>query len=747
MNSVSLLPQRQRILLLALIAVPVCLLAGSTTSLAQSPAAASSNSNGRNADTATRDFAAAPQPRETDPTNVIERDSLQGGNTQFRVERLPIRNGAEMFTIFAKFGDKAATEDLPLLSVVRDTLGDGDPENDRLRYVWMLSYAKPSWRQRLAAAIPFFYTRVGNRSVPAKGPPPLLLNTETAKQTAWRKLFWLGLQNFVLDSQGFAVRATTRTYTRNAAAYRTAQVTQALSILSMYERMSRLRDENATLANLNTNTEKTPDGKQVVRTSLTSGDSKTSLASPLRSSTLTVSDALELRTRLILAEKAFGGFTSSTAFPRLIARQTIKNQETIGRNWDLLRQSAEAAGLYFDPLKMPDGTATHAMLWIARSDLAIPHASKTPLRFLNIADPWKDERLRAWSGYAKVVYFNSDDRQLDKNVPGARAVEMIPLAVYGLDNPKIPTLLVDFRDKSNPKKRELSQRIFRDVTTNVFDLSVLNVPYFLGKTAFNWITHRRGIDINQPSRVKSYAELKLLLTLNSEMDSGLRSEIERRIEAVSSDPLSNDRAAEVQLARQQYAALIRFASDPDGLAAKVDRDRRAEMTPLKHGRAARILFGVGNVLTFGCYVHRETTTPELMQRMELARRLEYHSRFLREVAASSARIEIATDMNEVKRSLRLLTDNADNAGGAGLKAAVRVFSRTDDSEARRLCLDTLSRIKGRAAKHALVRIYHDRETNPEWRTIVAEYLRRAVNEDRKLTNAEAKALLSQLGEK
>lgn len=665
---------------------------------------------------------------------------------QFRIERIPIDGGAELLTIFGRL-DGASTPEAPLISVVRDTLGDSEAENDRLRYVWMLTYAKPSWRQRVAAAIPFFYTRAGNRSVATEGPPPLLLNIATTKQTAWRKLFWLGLQNFVLDSQGFAVRATTRTYRRNSAAYRTAHVTQALSVLSMYERMlSGSRDENQTLANLQTSADKMLNEEQLVRTVRTSDESPKPSASAPRASTLTVADALELRARLTLAEKAVGGFAASVTFPRLVVKQTTQTQKTIGRNWDLLRQSAESAGLYFQPLKMPDGTATLAVLWIARSDLTVPHATKTPLRFLSIADPWNDKRLRKWSGYTKLLYFDFGDHLLSQEAPGSRAVEMIPLAVYGLNHPKIPTLLVDFRETSNPKKRELSRRIFQDISTNVFNLSVLNVPYFLGKTAFNWITHRRGIDINQPSRVKSYAELKLLLTLNSDVDSGLRTEIERRIEAVSSNPLSNDRAAEVQLARQQYDKLIDFAKRPDGLEAKIERDRRAEMTPLKHGRLAQIFFGVGNVLTFGRYVHRETATPELIERMELARRLEYHSRFLREAAAAaSPRLEITSDMSEVKRSLRLIADNPGEANSDGLKAAVRVFSHTQDDEARRLCLDALSKIKGRAAKHALVRIYHDRETNAEWRATIAEYLRKAVNEDSKLTHAEAAAFLHQVG--
>jgi hypothetical protein len=39
------------------------------------------------------------------------------------------------------------------LSVLRDTLGDETIENDRLRYVWMLTYTKPSTMQKIMAAI------------------------------------------------------------------------------------------------------------------------------------------------------------------------------------------------------------------------------------------------------------------------------------------------------------------------------------------------------------------------------------------------------------------------------------------------------------------------------------------------------------------------------------------------------------------------------------------------------------------
>jgi len=54
-----------------------------------------------------------------------------------------------------------ARQDLPLVSVLRDTLGDSDPKNDRVFYVWFLTSSRPSFGQRLLSAVPFSYWRVG----------------------------------------------------------------------------------------------------------------------------------------------------------------------------------------------------------------------------------------------------------------------------------------------------------------------------------------------------------------------------------------------------------------------------------------------------------------------------------------------------------------------------------------------------------------------------------------------------------
>jgi hypothetical protein len=80
------------------------------------------------------------------------------------VEVTPIAGGGDLLTIFGRMdgmGTNGQTgPEIPLISVVRDTLSDTDPENDRLRYVWMLTYTRPNLMKRIASAVPFFYQHV-----------------------------------------------------------------------------------------------------------------------------------------------------------------------------------------------------------------------------------------------------------------------------------------------------------------------------------------------------------------------------------------------------------------------------------------------------------------------------------------------------------------------------------------------------------------------------------------------------------
>jgi hypothetical protein len=626
----------------------------------------------------------------------------------FRMERLTIAGGAELLTIFGQLDGldhEQQSAEVPLVSIVRDTLGDNNPDNDRLRYVWMLTYTKPTFRQRMASAIPFFYSRVSNKRSAGKGAPPPVMDLGEADREVWNRFLWTALQHLFLDTYGIPLRASTRSLRQNMGDYRKSQVVRALAVLSLYE--SETGDNSA----------------------------------------FTPEEMSEIQARLLLSDKPFGGIVDDIYFQRVYDKQTTTIRDLRGHNWELLRQRAETEGLYFEPLEMPDGSATHALIWVARDDLQKNRARNFDGRFLNFADPWADKRLRNWTGYTETRYFDADNRPVAADTIGAHAVEMIPLALYGLDFPKIPILLVDFRDSFNPKKREMSRRVLQDVARNVLSVSSFaNIPYFLGRSIYDFVTSKRGMDLNQPTRLRTYSQLKLLLSLSASLDPELRDEISHRLERVSLNPLENGMEAEAKLARDQYAALVAYAKRSDGLHARLDRDRRKELVPLKHGSVAQTFFQLGNLLSFGLYTHREKSTPETKAQLDEQRQMDFHEHFLRRVVKSSPQVEVVWNIEDVRRSLRFIIDHGSAANDKMAAIAARIFGRTEDEETRSLALNCLYRVNNETAKKELLKIYRDQKLEARWRTQSAEYLRLAIKEEQRIAPADAKAILSMVNE-
>lgn len=628
----------------------------------------------------------------------------------FRLDRTPVAGGAELLTVFGDLNGVASPAvrggEVPLVSILRDTLGDTDPDNDRLRQVWTLTYTRPTIKQRLAAGVPFLYSRVGNKKGAGRGVPPSVIDLAQPDDDVWQRFLWIALQNIFVNPYGVAAKSTVNTFRRNTEDYRKAHVIRALAVLSLYE------------AEMNVE----------------------SVFSP--------AEMREIQARLILTQMTFGGIVDDGYLQKVYQNQTTAQLDERGHNWELLRQRAEAEGLLFEPLELPDGSATHAIVWTSREDLARHRQRKWDNRFLNISKPWGDKQLDHWNGYTETRFYDAEHRAVAGDTPGARAVEMIPLALYGLDNPKIPALLVDFRDGNNPKRRELSRRLIEDVARNILSLSRFgDLHYFLGRTVFDFITSRRGMDVNQPTRLRTYSQLKLLLTLSASLDPKFRAEISQRLERVSLNPLENDVAAEGRLARAQHAALVDFARRPDGLPAQLDRDRRAELVPLAHGRAARVWFRFAHALSLGYYTHREKSLPaERRAQIDVARRLAYHRRFLREVSKSSPIVEVVWDMTEVRRSLLFVADHAAGADGATAAAAARIFARTKDEETQRLSLDCLYRINNETAKNALWRIHQDQTVADSLRALSADYLRRAVREEQRISPTDSKAIILAIGQ-
>ena len=628
-----------------------------------------------------------------------EPKQVEAASPRLRVERTTLGGGGELLTIWGRVvvgrevpsaGEsetdvQIANEEIPLMSVLRDTLGDANRKNDVLRDVWVHTYVRPKFAQHAAALVPFLYRGVRvDPHVPATSPPPAIINLSDTDKNVWRRLLVSTVTTALLDQT--LLKASVHNYQRNIADYRRSNLMRALTILSLY-------------------------GNQL------ESDSPFSEA-----------ELSQMQSQLALNEKTFGGLVDKIHFPNFKEKEAASLNDTRGHNWELLRQQAEASGLYFEPLKLSGETVTHALLWFP-ADAVTHKDSNHPYegRFLNIKNPWRDKRLSRWKGYTERKYFTLDNQLVSANDPAGseeRAVTMIPLALYGLDFQKIPALLIDFRDSANPRRRELSGRLLNDITRDVLSISRFgNVYYFLARSAFDFVTSRRGIDINQPSRLRSAAELRLLLAFNPGVNDALRAELNKGLENLSVNPLENGSKTERDVAFAQYRALRAYAGRADGLPSRLEQERGAELAKYKHrgwdGRFLRL----ANILTLGHYNHREKVTPELRQQLDKERELAYHTTFLKQVAKSTPVVEVSWNLEEVLESLRYISENGSNKDKESAKAVASIFSRTKDGEARDLCLSALMRIGNKVAMRELLRIYSDARVPVQWRTASAEYLK------------------------
>ena len=620
---------------------------------------------------------------------------------RFRVERTTVAGGGELLTFWARViddsntesmtsesqaGSQLRTEELPLMSVLRDTLGDANRENDVLREVWVHTYVRPKLVQQAAAFVPFLYRglRVEPR-VSLTSPPRAIINLSETSQPVWRRLVVAGITSMLVDQP--LLKASVHNYQRNVRDYRKSNLARALTILSLYE------------------------------------------SQPQTDSPFNEAELVQMQSQLALKEKTFGGLVDQIHFSKFHENQGVTLRDLRGHNWELLRQQAEASGLYFEPLSLADRTATHALLWFPSEDAANKDSPQHPFegRFLNIKNPWRDKRLARWEGYTETKHFNLENQTgSDGNStgPNNRPVTMIPLALYGLDFEKIPALLIDFRDSGNPRRRELSGRLINDITRDLLSLSKFgNVYYFLARSSFDFVTSRRGIDVNQPSRLRSAAELKLLLSFNPNISPALREELNHGLDNLSINPLENGGKTERELAFAQYRALQAYALRADGLAARLDRQRGAELSKSMHRGLDGKLMRLANIITLGRYTHREKLTPELRQQLDKERQLAYHTRFLKQVARSTPIAEVTSNMDEVLASLRYISENGSEKDKDAAKVVGAIFSRTEDVQAKDLSLSALKKIGNKVATKELSRIYHDRTVAVEWRTACAEYLK------------------------
>lgn len=571
----------------------------------------------------------------------------------FRVERQPVALGAELLTVFSPLPESRG--EIPLVSVLRDTLGDDNPENDRLRYIWVLTSARPTLLQHAAAFIPFFYWRPDLGKNMNRKPAPVLDMGNTSK-VVWNSLAQAAVQAAAIDSNGALIRSTTRRYRANLADQRQVNLMEGLAVVSQLQ--------------------ETPEATM-------------QFSEP---------ELLEMQARLSLAGKTLGGLVNAEKLPEAYFKNREQTEERRGHNWELLRQRAEENGLYFEPLGFAR-SRTHALLWIAKDDLSynsarVPNqpARKFDGRFLGISDPFNDARVKNWTGYTQTRYFDASGRQVDASAPDATPRELIPLAMYGLEYPKVPLLLVDFRATRKPKNREMLRLAAGDAVSGVLGISKWgNWPYMTAAWTWNFVRTRHGDPNNRTARLRAYTQVRRWLALDNSIDPALRADLQRRLEILGVNPLEESVFEESKIADHQYDALLRYAADPKGLPARLERDRNAEMATHRHGAPARAGLRLARWTSLGIYSHHEMPNSATLEAaLDRERRAAHQVRFLETVAASSSSPEVVWNIAEVRRAVNELI--AMGAPASSAHVVTRIMQQTSDAETRELCQRALAGI-------------------------------------------------------
>lgn len=582
----------------------------------------------------------------------------------FRLERVAVPGGAELITLFGRQAGGATggerQSEIPVLSVLRDNLGDSDPANDRFRQVWVYSHTKSSLWQKFSAALPFFYLSTSKNREADNGVPAPLLDLGNPRKGTWRNLTEVALQAQIFDGVGMPLRLTTRSYRGNVGDYRELHLWQAATALSAAE--------------------------SAIGQDKSAGDMEVPV----------------LGARLVLATRPLGGFVSERYLQVAWNKQNHQSSLNRGHNWELVRQKAEENHLRFQPLSLAGQKDNFALLWMGPPPPLTAAPKSFDGKFLGISNPFAQASSCRSGAYTQTWYIDGEGNRVAEDTPGASAVPMKPLALYALDHPRVPLLLVDFCNPHRPGTGERVRRFAVDLTVSVLGLTSLSSwQYMLAKSSFMFVRRRHGAPLDRSARTRTYAQLRYSLKLDNSLDPELRNELERNLGVLGLNPLGVGLSSEIDTAGRQHAALVRWAESPEGLTRNVEKDRSRELAALKHSRGMRMLFRLAHIGTLGLYAHGEDLKRDGLEALDLQRRFAYQKKFLERVLASGPQPEVAWNSEEVGRSLNAVSEiglQGPKVRPNAVKLLSAVMRETDDEMIRKQCEAGLQKLG--AATHA-----------------------------------------------
>jgi hypothetical protein len=565
----------------------------------------------------------------------------------------PVSRGAELITLFGKFGTDssgAAIADVPLVSVLRDSLDNGEPHDDRLRYVWLLTSNKPTLAQRVLSAVPFFYWKVGRGEIQSGAKPAMLADLSQPAHRVWRTAQRNIIQWTALDPMTMPVRASSHAYRTNNANEERVHLEEAIALL----RRAPASSDNS---------------------GLTSGQIDGIVA------------------RLALAKNAMGGLMKDGQLERVGDNHDAQRQSTIGRNWELLRTSAERTGLVFEPLQLGGTGENYAVLWfpLGGSFTTSGVSLASTWKLLHISNPWRDARLSTWKGYVQNRSLDKNGKLLPAGETGVKEINLAPLAVYSLTYPRSPLLVVDFRNKLQTKRREVIQRTSDEIVSGVLGLShFANWYYYAGNGLYQFVKSRRGAAVNAGARLDSYAEFRVAAALDTSLDPAFRKELQQRTDGLSINPLNASVRRQLSVARHNYQALLADAADPEKLPRKLDNDRRRELASFGKSAASVIGTNLLHYLTLTAYTRRAPEREGNLALLSRERKTKALLQYLNQVANAGPEPEVTFSPERIHQSIVKLESLVDagspkqirNQAAAALKG---VSGQSQDAGLRADC--------------------------------------------------------------
>ena len=552
----------------------------------------------------------------------------------------PVGSTAQLLTLFCRScrinGDEK--EDQPLVSVLRDKLRNDNAESDRVVYVWLLCYSHLNFGQRILSAVPFFYWRVGqgSKAVDAGDTAPLL-NLNAPERPVTSELERDLLQWAAFDPMMTPVRATSRAYRSNQVEYERCHLEETISYLR--------------------------------QAPVSEGDSA-----------LTQTQLDTVIARLEFRKSLLGGLIPETRAARLGAEYGFEQERIRSRNWELLRQCAERTGLLFDHLDLGGTTGEYAVLWFPLHQPPAPTSTSLSSiwKLLHIRNPWSDDRLKAWKGAVYTRSLDENGGLLRPRQTSSRQIQIVPLAVYSLTYPKVPLVLIDFRDTLHVRWREMTQRSINEITSGVIGLShFTNWYYFAAAEIYDFVVSRHGAAMNQAARHDCYSRFQVALALDRQIDAKLRKQMQLHIDSLALNPLDAEQARELEAARARYARLETEAEDGT-LMMLLDKERRSELAHFEESKKARIMGDLFHDASLGLYTPRAKENATNISMLDSYRRVDFHLHFLDSLIEAGTPPEVAYDGVRIQASVGELS---------GLMPAI------NSSETRAHAATTLERLR------------------------------------------------------